>query len=189
MALDDLIRYENGESAKRLYQSEEGKKFVPGALDNLMGSLHEDAALSTRVAIKHGGEEDIIELYAGKYQKALGSLDIEELLEKQYEGILNSYLDEIKATKIRKEFAKFSNATVGDIRKEFASSQYILLGEQTESYKFSDKEVENAQKTFKEYEKINNILELLEDIKFENLRPIAAKKTYKQHLEEYAESL
>jgi len=189
MALDDLMRYENGELGRRLYQSEEGKKFVLGALENLMGSLHEDAALSTGVAINHGGEEDIIKVYAGKYQKALDSLDIEELLEKQYEGILSSYLDEIRVTKIRKEFAKFSNATVGDIRKELASSQYILLGKQTKSYKFSDKEVENAENTFEKYKKINEGIELLEDIKFENLRPIAARKTYTQELKEYAESL
>jgi len=189
MALDDLMRYEDAELASRLYQSEEGKKFVPGALDNLMGSLHEDAALSTRVAIKHGGEEDIIKVYAEKYQKTLNSLNIEQLLDKQYEGILNSYLDEIKATKIRKEFAKFSNGKLGDIRKEFESSKYLLVGKMKGLLNPTDKEVENAEKTFKEYEKINNIIELFEDIKFENLRPIAAKKTYKQHLEEYAESL
>jgi len=101
---------------------------------------------------------------------------------------LNNYLDEEEATKIRKEFMKFSEEKLKDINKNLKRSEYILKGEDN-FYDFKDEEKENAKNTLEKYQKMVLGMALLEDVKFENLRPNVTERTHKQVLKAFAKSL
>ena len=162
---DDVRRYEYAALASHLAQSKEGQEIIPGALEKLLHSLNEDAALSTSVAIKHGGEKDIIDLYTGKYQKALNSITIEEYLKE--EGI--------NCETAKEKFGKFFNETYETIDGKIEEAKDILkIG----GYKFPDKEKERARGNIKEYGGIYLLINSIQNRKFEKLRAEVAGENY-----------
>ncbi|MBA7605873.1 hypothetical protein ES703_13008 [subsurface metagenome] len=172
---DDLKRYQYGRLAGRLYQSEEGRNFIPGALEQLMNSLHEDAALSTGVAIKHGGEEDIIGIYSGKYQKALNSINIEEYLKQAG----------IDTKTIKDNFGQFFSENYEIINSKIEEAKDILKGR---GYKFLEGEKEKARENIKKYGAIYSLINLLESRKFENLRGEVAGENYSKSIDELSKN-
>jgi len=156
---DDVKRYEYAVLAGRLAQSEEGQPFIHSALEKLMSSLNEDAALSTSVAIQHGGEKDIIDGYTGKYQRVLNSISISEYL--KGEGVIE---------KAKERFGEFFNEKYEIINKKIEGAKYIIDGIKKGKYKFPEREKEKAKKDILEYGAIYLLINALETRKFNRLR-------------------
>jgi len=172
MALDDdLKRYEYAASANRISQSEEGQQFILPTLEKLRGRLNEDAALSTGIAIKHGGIEDIINAYTGKYQKILTSANIGEYLE----------VEGVNLETAKDNFGEFFNEKYETINGKIEEAKDIL---EVGGYKFPDEEKERARGNIKKYGGIYLLIKSLESRKFEKLRGEVAGESYDKSVDE-----
>ncbi len=181
MGLEDLTRYEHAVLASRFARSEVDQMYVPGALKKLKNSLDDDAQRATEIALGLGGHEQIIQTYADKYSKILEKLTVGEL-STGYSKTIDNYLDKTEADKLKKEFNKFSDKTLEGINKELKKAKHILDGK--DDYKYPDNEIEWAKQTKDKYKHINPNIAILENIKFEALRPNAVKKTHEELLKE-----
>ena len=194
MALEDLIglkgleRYKHAELARRFLKNETDSIHIESAINALCDSMGVDAKKAVRIAAKHGGMEDVIKTYSADYQNALGSLKVEELLT-YYTGDIESYLNPGETSKVRAEFEKFSGEKFVDISDKLKKSKFIIEGKDKGLYNFSGEEIENAKKTQKKYQNLTLIISILEEIKFESLRPNIVKQTYKEALKEISDKL
>lgn len=190
--LEDMKRYQYGELAKRLSQSKENQRFVPGALEQLASDIKEISEsenLLLKDLIKKGqGLESILEVYPAKYGKEYNNLTVEELLS-HYEKILNDYLTKERVMKIKENFGKVGGEKLGDIEKKLNKAMYDMLGKQKGYREFSEKELKSIQDVIGKYGLIKDILNLLEDIKFEELRPTATENAYRQELTKKVDEL
>lgn len=189
MSLEDITRYQNGALAGLFSSSKQDSIYVNGALYELASSMgieeeakgFIDGAMASREGVKTA-----IGVYSEKYQHALEDVNIEDL-QTHYNEFIEGYLDEEKVGKINGELLKFSKEKFGDISKKIKRSEYILKGKDT--YDFSDGEKEEAKATIEKYKNLVTILETLEQIKFEQLRPNAVRRSQKNLLETITEGL
>ena len=189
MSLENLTRYQGGELARRFYQSEQDRPHTKGALYQLASDLGIEEKAKGFIEGTMTDEKGIAtaaETYADKYQKALGLLTTDEFLT-NYSEILTDYLNDKESKKVRAEFEKFSGETFKKINDKFTTSLYILQGK--DIYDFPEDVKKDAENNLQRYRGILNIMEGLENIKFENLRPNAVKRTQKEDLKNRVKEL
>jgi len=182
--LEDLARYSYANVAGKLYQNESDRPFARGALEKLVESFNVDKdVLEGLKAGTFASEEGIakaIGIYAGKYQKALGSLSVPEFYDIR-SGILKSILGDEKAKEAQAVFEKYKDQTVDSIIKKYSQARAIL---EDKTGLFDEKKKEEAQKTIKKVEAIYSLITLLEKRNYEELRNGATKPTYKEMINE-----
>jgi len=190
MSLEDLTRYQGAGLAASLARSEEGQRYLSGALEQLaedMGVSESargfiDGALSSDEGIKA-----VLGSYGQKYQESKNSLNVGELFS-SYEDVLNSYLENQEdSAKIMGEVNKYSEENYGNIMKKIFSAKHVIDGEG--KYDFSNDEKESAKRTIEQYGNLVEILGTLESARFESLRLKAVEKTNKLKFKQIASKL
>ncbi len=178
--LEDLARYQYADVAERLGSNKETAPFARGALEKLVDSFGVDKeileGLKAGTYASEQGINTAIGIYAGKYEKALGSMNVAEFYNVR-SGILKSILGEEKANEAKAVFEKYKDQSVGSIKKK-ASQSDMILNDKT-GY-FNDKQKEEAKKTLEKLGPIISLITLLEQRNYEELRNNATKSTYKE---------
>lgn len=191
MALEDMIRYQGGELASRFYKSEQDRVYVNGALYQLASDLGIEEEARGFIDGSMASEEGIktaVGVYSDKYREAINKAKIGDLF-KHYDELLKDYLNDEEVDKVKAKFKKFSDRTYGEINDEIQKSLYILDGANKKFYDFSDEEIEKAKDALEEYQKIFPLMKILEDIKFEDIRPKAVKRSQGRNLKDLVEKL
>lgn len=182
--LEDIARYQYADVAMRLYQNEEDRQFTKGALEKLVDNFGVDKDVLE--GLKEGtfaSEEGIAkatQIYAGKYQKALGSCDVTEFYDLRY-NILKSLLGDEKSKEAKSVFEKYKGQTVGSITKKVTQSQAII---KDQTGLFDDKKKEEAKKTLEKYGAIFNLIQRIGQRNYEELKNGATKSTYQKMINE-----
>lgn len=181
--LEDLTRYSYANVGLRLLSNKEDAPFARGALEKLVDSFGVDKdildGLKAGTFASKEGVQTAIQIYAGKYQKALGSLDVPEFYDVR-SGILKSLLGE-KANEAKTVFEKYKGQTVDSITKKFRQANAKL---EDDTGLFDDKAKEEAEKTLRKLAPIYNLITLLEKRNYEELKNGATKSTYKEMINE-----
>lgn len=193
----ELKKYEYANLAAEFMKSEETRDFVPGALENLVGSkglnLSKDAIgvmtafgtfdLDDEASIKRITRG--ISTYNARFEKAKGSFSPAALA--GWYGPLLSDLDEDSRKKINDYLMK-NGKGYGSMIKAIADAENTLDPRAAEG-KFTDEQKEAARKTRDKYAMIIQVIQLLDKYKRELLRPAAASSTRKQNLKDLASQL
>jgi len=133
------------------------------------------------------GIKKAVEIYAGKYQDALGSMRAIDLFI-AYGPALKDFLGENSSEyrRARETFEANAAENYGNIFKSVKKAQVQIKN--ARALGLSDSEVDSAKNTLKRYGKVMAILATLEQNKLEALRPQvrtrATKRTLKEILEE-----
>jgi hypothetical protein len=182
--LEDLARYQYADVAFRLYSNKADAQFAPSALEKLVNNFGVDKdvleGLKAGTFASKKGIETAIGIYAGKYQKILGSLDVTEFYNTRY-NILKSLLGDEKANEAKSVFEKYKGQTVTSITKKYSQAQAIL---KDQTGLFDEKKKEEAKKTFEKLAPITNLINLLEQRNYEELKNGATKDSYKKMITE-----
>ena len=188
MSLENLTEYQNAGLAMYLLKSEESQKFLPGALEQLAEDLGVDKKARGFINGAFASEDGLkiaTQTYAQDYIKGLKEAKIDELYE-HYKPTIDNYLDDDEKVKLQSEFNKYSNKEFGNIMEETEKAKYQI----EDKYGIvSDKDKAVAREVLKKYKEIISFINLLEEIKFENLRPKATERTYKEILKQSVKDL
>jgi len=191
--LENLALYQYANVAGRLASSKETVPFAKGALERLASDFEKILGENKELldGFKAGalaspeGIAGTINIYNGKYQKALDGLDFNEFYDVRA-GILKSILGEKKAEEAKAVFEKYNGQTIGSIRKKMEQAEYILNPEAPEGM-FDEEKKKAAKKTKEKLEPIYKLFTLLEQRNYEELKNGATKSTYKELLTEALE--
>ena len=176
MALEDLTRYQYGSLAGRLLQSEEGRAYVNGALEQYASErgIEESAEgfiQGSRASEK--GLEIAAMNYARKYEKAMGELTVKELYD-TYEEYFGDGLSNEEKEIVRKKY-EANNTNVGELKKKIAELQHDEKSPNAKKRKEAEKELEN-------YEDITSMFAIIQDNLYKNLLPKAVERTNQARL-------
>ncbi len=182
--LEDLVLYQYADVALRHASDEKNAPFAKGALEKLcdeFGKVLGDKkdildGFKEGALVSEQGINTAINNYAGKYQKALGSMDVTEFYDVR-SGIFKSILGEEEFNKSKEVFGKYEGQTVGSITKKITQSQAILADK---TGLFDDKKKEEAKKIFEKLAPIYNLIQLAEKRNYEELMNGTTKSTYKE---------
>ncbi len=129
------------------------------------------------------GIKKALEVYTGKYSKALGNMRMGQFLDAEvYGNTLRDFLGENSPEYQRatREFERFSEENYSDILKKIKKAEAIKKN--AKALGLSDDDVEQAKDTLKKYERVRNILNTLELNKLDALRPKIRKRATKASL-------
>jgi len=178
--LEDLTRYQYANVAGRFMMNKEDSRFIPGALEKMVDSFGIDKDMiegfKAGAFASKEGVETATKIYAQKYHQALENLSLSEFYDVR-SGTLKSLFGDEKAEEYKSFFGKYEGQTVGSIVKKITQSQTII-NDQTGL--FDEEKKKEAKKTLEKYASISNVIKLLEDRNFEELRSGATKLTYKE---------
>lgn len=185
MNLENMTTFQEGELARRLFESGEtnlANAAIYNIGDQIKGEKDKDIAEGYRQGTFETDEsiKKAAEFFSARYHQAMSSATVNDL-STHYNRILRNYLTEEEANSIRNEFSLYSGETYGDIIKNVARANYVLEGLE-KGLEFSEEEIEAAEVTMAKYDSLRKTISLLENIKFENLRPRAANKAHKTSL-------
>ncbi|MCL5018385.1 MAG: hypothetical protein M1416_01305 [Candidatus Pacearchaeota archaeon] len=182
--LEDIARYQYADVANRLGSNEADAPFARGALEKLVDSFGVDKdileGLKAGTFASEEGVAKAIQIYHGKYQKALGSCDVTEFYNLRY-NTLKSLLGDEKANEAKSVFEKYKGQTVGSITKKYTQAQAIV---NDKTGLFDDKKKEEAQKTIKKMEAIFHLIQTIEKRNYDELKNSATKSAYKESINE-----
>ncbi len=187
--LEDLVLYQYADVALRLASDEKNAPFAKGALEKLCDKFGE--VLGDKKGILDGFKEGAlvseqgintaINNYSGKYQKALGSMDITEFYNVR-SGILKSVLGEDEFNKSKEVFEKYKGQKVSSITDEVEQAQARL--QDKKGLNFNEKQKEEAKKILEKLAPIYSIIQFTEKRNYEELMNGATKNTYKELISE-----
>jgi hypothetical protein len=184
-------KYQYGALAARLASSKENAKYVSSALEMLAGSkglnLGEEA-LKFHNSFGPFNEKQIqgaINVYAGEFQKERGKYKPIDMAA-WYDSVLRD-LDKTNKEKILGELSKHGE-TIGEIMEKYIKAGHDLEG-LNKGIKYSEEQISEAKKTIEKYQNIMEILQTLDNYKFEELRPEAVNAARKKDLEGLASNL
>jgi len=183
----DLERYKYAILAERLFASEQDRPLVSGTLEKLaedMGREPEDGFTQGSNASPEG-QKIAIDPYVRKYNKALDALTFGQLWG-YHDRTVKDYVGDEVSEKYKNQFDKFADETLGSVRERLKKAKYILSGKGI--YDFSAEEKKDAEEVSERFEKIMGILEILEQVRMEELRPEVTKRTYQNLLTKFADS-
>jgi len=182
--LEDVVLYQYADVARKLLSNEETAMFASGGLEKMVGDF--EKILGDNKGILDGfkagalgskeGTETAINIYAGKYQNALGKMNVSEFYNLRLK-ILTSILGEEKAEEAKAVFEKYGEQTVGSIMKKIKQAEAKL---NDETGLFDEKAKEEATKTIQKLVPIHTLIHLLEQRNYEELMPGATKSIYKK---------
>ena len=189
--LEDIALYQYANVAARLASNEQTAQFAKGGLEKMIGDF--ENILGDKKGILDGfkagafaskeGIETALNIYAGKYQKALGGLNVSEFYDLRLKT-LTSILGEEKAGEAKTVFEKYEDKTIGAIKKKY---QQAITIANDRSDLFDEEKKEEAKKTIEKLTPIYNVIGLLEDRNYEQLMPGATKSVYKEMISEALE--
>ena len=179
--LETLTRYEYGALAGRLIRTD--PSLASQSLMLLNERLNDDEGTKDLMnEFVYSNERGIIkasEVYAGSYEKALGSLSVKELSSDYYRTTLEGLAEGEDLVTVKRELGEFADEILGDIKKKLKKADYIIRGVREKTYDFSKKEIKEAEDTLKKYANMSNVLSVLEEAKLESLRPSVVERHYK----------
>lgn len=186
----DFQKYQYAGLAASLARSEEGAKYVSGALQVLAGDqglkLGEEALGFIRgTQASEEGIKTAINVYNKKFQEERGKYKPVDLA-KWYDSVLNG-LEYTEKTKISIALGK-NNETLKDILEKVRKAEYIL-NYKTQDDLFTSEQRSEAKETMEKYNEVLNIMATLDNYKFEELRPDAVEATRKGSLEDLVKTL
>ena len=183
--IEDLNRYQYANVAARFASKEEDAQFVPSALEKLVSGFGIDKdmieGLKEGTLASKEGIETAVQIYAGKYQKALGTLKVSEFYDVRY-STLKSLLGEEKAMEAKVTLEKYSEQSIASINKKFEQASYIL---KDKTGLFDEEKKAEAKKTLEKLGAVYNVIQLIEQRRFEELRNDATKSFYKDSITEF----
>ena len=183
--IQDLNRYQYANVAARFSQNEEDAQFVPGALEKLVSGFGVDKdileGLKQGTLASKEGIETAVKIYSDKYNKSLGTLKVSEFYDVRY-STLKSLLGEEKAMEAKATLEKYSEQSVASITKKVEQANAIL---KDKTGLFDDEKKAEAKKTMEKLGAVYNIIQLIEQRKFEELRNDATKSFYKDSITEF----
>ncbi len=179
---EDLNRYQYANIAARFSTSEETAPFAASALEKLISGFNLDKdvleGLKAGTFASKEGIETAINVYAGKYQKALNSFTLPEFYEVRF-STLKSVLGEEKANAAKEFFEKYKDQTIGSVIKKVSQAKAKI---EDQTGLFDDKAKEEAKKTLEKLNPLAKVISFLENRKFEEMRADATKSAYKENL-------
>ena len=188
--LPDFMKYQYGALAGRLAQSEESGRYAPSALEMLAGSkglnLGEEAQGFIRgTNASEDGIKTAIGIYAKKFQEKRGEYKPVELAS-WYSNVLSSISPE-DAKKITGKLSEYDE-TLSDINKKYIAADHLLSGV-NKGIKFDDEKIAQAKKIKEKYQLVLEVLGMLDNYTFEDLRTDAVKTARKTELNGLASRL
>jgi len=189
--LEDIALYQYADVAKRLASNEQTAPFASGGLEKMIGDFGKilgenkellDGFKAGAFASKEG-IEIAINIYAGKYQNALGKMNVSEFYDLRLKT-LTSLLGDEKAEEAKAVFAKYDKQTIGSIKKKISQAEAII---NDKNDLFDEKQKEEAKKTIEKMGPIYSLITLLEKRNYEELMPGATKSVYKEMITEALE--
>ena len=182
--IQDLERYQFGNVAARLYSKEEDAPFARGALEKLVSGFNVDKdileGLKAGTFASEEGIKTAAGIYAGKYKKSLETLKVSEFYDVRF-STLKSLLGDAKAAEAKETFEKYKDQSIGSIMKKISEAQAKL---DDKTGLFDEAAKAEAQKTIDKFGPIFNIIQVLEQRRYEELRNDATKSTYKEMITE-----
>jgi len=184
--LEDVVLYQYADVARKLLSNKETAMFASGGLEKMVGDFEKilgdnkeilDGFKAGAFASKEG-TETAINIYAEKYQNALGKMNVSEFYNLRLKT-LTSILGDEKAEEAKTVFEKYGEQTVGSIMKKFNQAQAKL---KDETGLFDEKAKEEAMKTIQKLIPIHTLINLLEQRNYEELMPGATKSIYKESI-------
>jgi len=122
-----------------------------------------------------------VEIYAGKYEEALGKKTMDEMFER-YSAEFDKYLKPEQKEKAKNAFGKLGNKTYEAISEQVAQLQEII---ESKTKKYSDKDKENARKELGEkYGNIYNTIQEFENLRMSKLMAPIRESTIKDNVSE-----
>ncbi|MBU1252070.1 MAG: hypothetical protein KKC96_00560 [Nanoarchaeota archaeon] len=183
-------RYQFGALAGVLAGSEESARHAPRALEILAGKDGLNLDPNAKEYHDSFGEqtpeqiEKAIKTYSGKFRKARGELSPVDLIG-WYSDVL-SCLDEGEMEKVVAYFGQYEEP-LGAIESKMGKASHIKKGEGTGAN--TDEEVAAAEKMLQKYGTLMQVMSVLDNYKFENLRPNVVGMSKKEDLKGIAAQL
>jgi hypothetical protein len=187
--IEDLNRYQYADVAARFASKEEDTQFVPSALEKLVSGFNVDKDILE--GLKQGtfasaeGIKTAVSIYAAKYQKSLGTLNVSEFYDVRF-STLKSLLGEEKAKEAKEIFEKYKGQSVASITKKFEQANAIL---KDKTGLFDEEKKAEAKKTEEKLKPLYMLIQTLEERRFEELRNDATKSVYRDSVIEYLSKL
>ena len=186
----EFEKYQHGASAARLLASEDSARYAPSALEVLAGkkglNLGEEALGFVRgTQASEEGVKTAINVYAGKFEEKRGKYSPAQLVN-WYNPILGD-LGADSRDKIANYLGKYTES-LQDIRNN-VNDALNTLDKKAKKGKFTQTQINLAQDILKKYQEVLNVLGILDNYKFETLRPDAVDAARKQDLENLASRL
>ncbi|VVB83078.1 Uncharacterised protein [uncultured archaeon] len=182
--IQDLNRYQYADVAGRFGSNEDTAQFVPSTLEKLVSGFGVDKdileGLKQGTLASEEGIKTAVNIYAGKYKKSLETLKVSEFYEVRF-NTLKSLLGEAKAAEAKETFEKYADQSIGSITKKVSQAQAKL---KDNTGLFDEAAKAEAKKTLEKLGAIHNLIVLLEDRKFEEIRNDAKKQYYKESITE-----
>lgn len=183
-------KYMYGALAGRLAQSKESSQYAGSALEMLAGSrglnLGEEALGFIRgTQASKEGIKTAINVYAGKFEEERGKYKPIDMAQ-WYDSILKD-LDAGDKQKIVGALAKHTE-TLGSIIKKISQAGYITNDEAPEGL-FTKEQIDSAKKTLEKYGEVLQVMNVLDNYKFEELRTDAVSSRRKADLKGLASKL
>lgn len=189
--LEALSRYEYGALAGDLIRT--NPSLASQSLMLLNENLNDDKGtrnlMQEFVYSNERGIKKAIEVYAGEYEKALGSSTIGELSSNYYENTLEGLAEEDDLVTINDELEKFDDDTLENIEKKVEEANYDLVGASKGYRNLSEKEIKELENTIEKYVNVVSILGVLRGAKLESLRPNVAERSYQISIKGIAEKI
>lgn len=186
-------KYMYGALAARLGSSEESSRYAPNALELLAGSKGLNLGEEAEGFIKgtRASEEGIktaIGIYAGKFNEKREEYKPSDLV--AWYSPLLADLDSGDKDKITGILGKH-NESLKSINKKFKIALKIVKDSKDKDLKelYTTERISEAEETLKKYEKIMQTLNVLDNYKFEGLRPDAVNEARKEDLKGLAPKL
>ncbi|MCX6747255.1 MAG: hypothetical protein NTU63_03945 [Candidatus Pacearchaeota archaeon] len=187
----DMRRYEYAKLASDFSKSKETQRFVPGALERFASDVKEvsetESLLLKDLIRKGQGLESILGIYPKKCEEVHQKLTLEQFAT-YYNEIITGYLDQEKVKALKEAFGRLGSTTVEDIQKKIGEATYKLIGHQEGYQKLTDDELKKVQETAEKYKGLNDVLEYIENVYFEELKPEAIKNANIQGLNKLVDS-
>ena len=120
-----------------------------------------------------------VQIYAGKYQEALGKKTMNEMF-KRYSPEFDKYLKPEQKEKAKNVFGKLGDKTYVSILKEVKKLMKVINDEEE---LYSEEEKEKAQKEFEnKYADVFNTIQEYEEIRISRLMPSIRESTIKDNV-------
>ena len=189
--LPDFMKYRYGALAGRLAQSEESARYAPSALEMLAGSKGLNLGEEALEFHKSYGEQtpeqiqNSAKVYYQKFQEKRGEYKPVELAS-WYSDVLSSISPE-DAKKITGKLAEYDE-TLASINEKYVAADHLLSGVK-KGIKYADDKIAEAKKIKEKYQVVLQIIGILDNYTFEDLRTDAVKTARKTELEGLASRL
>lgn len=185
--LDDLEKYQYRGVANRAYSAKDEdiakgalKKYAKDGKDPEYNEDFVDYTLSSPEGIKYAS------LKNRKFHDALDLLPIGILTDKFYSGYIDKYASDKNKNVLKNLLKDYEDRTYGEITEKYKEAFDIL---NAQSKKYTEDDRRKASETIKKYENIMGALELMEESRYESLRPKAADESLGLKYNEFAERL